>query len=382
MTYKNFSRPHCSRGFSLVEVIIAAAMGLIGFIGLVTILTDMRRASATQDAVVRLQRDGDLALQAIARDLRSTGRMPCGSNLPMEVSVPEEVMRALGVHKQNGTARVPPDEPYNLGRSIFINGSSCAASPCPLPMHGDSSSVAPQRVLNADRVTLRYIDDSVPPFAAEAKCRNGSLYQLLLPGDTWNGATSVMLASCKRAQLFEIEVIGNVARPRSNSFRAPECDRDGPVSVYDLTRSLATVTYFVRDAPKGMPTLVRRENGVNTELTTGVKEFVLRYSLTDITGMHYWLTADELYPGTDAAQICESNSVPRPCGWEDIDAVDVSLVVARDWTVDGSGIGLGTSGGMRASPGEGRRVSSDGSSTPQLLIHEFHATVALRSFHT
>ena len=67
------------RGLSLIELIIAMALGIILSAGVIEIYTGSKQAYRTQDALSRLQENGRYAMDIIAGDIRQSGYLGCGN---------------------------------------------------------------------------------------------------------------------------------------------------------------------------------------------------------------------------------------------------------------------------------------------------------------
>lgn len=68
-----------SRGFSLVELMIAIVLGLIVMGGVVSIFVANRQAFRVSENVARVQENARVAFELLSRDLREAGGNPCGT---------------------------------------------------------------------------------------------------------------------------------------------------------------------------------------------------------------------------------------------------------------------------------------------------------------
>jgi type IV pilus assembly protein PilW len=66
-----------ARGFSLVEVLLALALGLVLILGASQILISARLTHASQQAAMLLQDDARFVLSKITQDIRQTGMLGC-----------------------------------------------------------------------------------------------------------------------------------------------------------------------------------------------------------------------------------------------------------------------------------------------------------------
>jgi type IV pilus assembly protein PilW len=106
--------------------------------------------------------------------------------------------------------------------------------------------------------------------------------------------------------------------------------------LFDFDDQLRTSIYYLQlvadDKKPGrkIAALMRRTDGIASEVVQGVERLDLRYSLVDAAGNAHWLNADELNRRTavdGAALRCGQASVVRPCEWKDVDAVEISMLV-------------------------------------------------------
>lgn len=80
--------PRRERGFSLVEMMVALALGLFIVGGAVAIFLGTRQASRTTDNMSRLQESARFAFELMSREFREAGNTPCGSWLAITSIVP------------------------------------------------------------------------------------------------------------------------------------------------------------------------------------------------------------------------------------------------------------------------------------------------------
>lgn len=66
-----------SRGFSLVELMIAMTLGLAIMGGIIALFLSNKQAYRTQEALSRVQESGRLAFEIMARDIRMAGNLGC-----------------------------------------------------------------------------------------------------------------------------------------------------------------------------------------------------------------------------------------------------------------------------------------------------------------
>lgn len=70
-------------GFSLVELMISLVLGLLVTAAAVAIFLSNQRTFRATESLARIQEDGRVAFELMARDLRQAAGNPCGRNLPV-----------------------------------------------------------------------------------------------------------------------------------------------------------------------------------------------------------------------------------------------------------------------------------------------------------
>lgn len=76
-----------ARGFTLIEVMISVALGLILIAGLVTALTASNRSSKLNTTLTEMQESGRFALDSIIRDIRMAGFQGCASTTEVAAKI-------------------------------------------------------------------------------------------------------------------------------------------------------------------------------------------------------------------------------------------------------------------------------------------------------
>jgi type IV pilus assembly protein PilW len=388
----------------LAELMIAMVLGLLVAEGIYILFAAAGKVNTTQTALARLQENGRIAIDLIASDLRSAGRMPCGSK-----SSPLVFADALSSHisGQPAEAAAPTDladgVPYALDRDIFLAGSRCVAKACSPVVSGvpRAGLAAGDKVPGTDVLTVRsLLGDGLSAGGAGQVCdtdgRIASISVRGVPGDTVlsgiGGAHLALLAGCTQAQIFRVGVQGNLVTPQSGKPGAPMCAaKDAQTQLFDLDAQLQTSTWYLQladdDRRQGhkIAALMRRTNGIANEVVQGVERFDLRYSLTDASGNAHWLSADAVsrHVSADGSALqCGSASGLRPCAWKDVSAVEISLLVntvddlPAEAAADAWDYRYSVDGDTMQRPGAAMPVT--GLPPGRMLRREFRTVVALR----
>ncbi|MFS2159863.1 PilW family protein [Pseudomonas sp. Pseusp122] len=90
------------KGFSLVEIMLALALGLILSLGLTRLLMATQSSYLAQDAAMRMQEDARYLLQKLAQEIRMAGMYGCAA-FEAAASVPEVFRQPLRWDRQKQT---------------------------------------------------------------------------------------------------------------------------------------------------------------------------------------------------------------------------------------------------------------------------------------
>ena len=392
------------RGFSLVELMIAMVLGLLVAEGIYILFAAAGKVNTTQTALARLQENGRIAIDLIANDLRSAGRLPCGSNSSPLVYAEALPSHIPGQPTETGFRPGSSDgKPYPLDRDVFLGGAICKANSCSAAIVGvpRAGLGAGEKVPGTDVLMVRYVQgDGLPVGIADQVCdAQGKVTRINarnLPGSTvLDGLKSshlALLAGCTQAQIFQADVQGGVVSPISGQLGNPVCSgTDRQMRLFDLDDQLTTSIYYLQltrdDKTPGrkIAALMRKTNGVANEVAQGVERLDLLYSLTDIGGNAYWLNADELNrhaSGNGGALQCGQAGAARFCSWKDVDAVEISLLLntiddlPAEPSVDAWDYRYSVDGDRVQRPAAAMPVT--GLPAGRMLRREFRTVVALR----
>ena len=391
-------------GFSLIELMIAMVLGLLVAEGIYVLFAAAGKVNTTQTALARMQESGRIAIDLIAGDLRAAGHLPCGSKTSAWVFTDTLSRHISG---QPAAAHAPAGLasgiPYPLDRSVFLGGSSCAADTCSPALAGvpKPGLGVGNRVPGTDALTVRRLQgDGLPADGAHQVCgSDGSITTINVrrpPGDIiLDGLKSshlALLAGCTQAQIFQVAPQGDAVLPVQGGLGTPKCSAtDAQTQLFDLDAQLQTLVYYLqlvedeRKPGREIAVLMRRTNGVASEIVQGVERMDLHYSLTDAAGNAHWLNADELsrHAAVDGEALqCGQSGAFRQCAWKDVDAVEISLLLnsvndlPAENSVDAWDYRYSMDGDRPQRPGAAMQVT--GLSPGRMLRYEFRTVVSLR----
>ncbi|MEO6688558.1 MAG: PilW family protein [Dokdonella sp.] len=389
-----------ARGFSLLEIMIALALGLLLSAGIVTLFASTSETNKLQDGLARLQENGRFAVSRMENDSRMVAGQYCsntsGKSAPAAI-VPMIPVRAPQVYAPNIGAALPtiaagwhdsgnirsvnavtgaPSTvnatiPYGLSPRWFVQGYSCTAtSTCAptVPATGINDVpaeglVAGRRLPLSDVLTLRYQRGTGWPLQNNQCLHGGAPAKAddsLAGGDTFTVSPQIgdspftmtqgvaLVSDCANSNIIPIRSVslntltidpGILAgAPGSICMGSPLRD----VRVFDFSKDFVTVTYYIglradpnpdarlnsAAATRLLPTLIRRENGVEQELVQGVDQLKFLYGVQDSGGNTRFMTADQVNSGVGFCPPVTDGIAQEPgCLWRAVRTIEAHMLV-------------------------------------------------------
>ncbi len=276
-------------GFSLVEMLVALAVGIILFAGLGQVFITTKRTSITQEESALLQENSRYAAYLLSREIHHAGYLGCGTSANLKVhsagTFDDNFGVAIGGYDAAGTT---PGDNYIIGSE---NGTWSPALPAEL---SDKAILAGSDVIvlyRASGVGLRFSSQNSNGFVIsnpEEKTPNGcgetqDSYYGLCPGNIalvsdCTSARSFVIDSMTLngdgdLQLYHNEGWGGTGDPDINN----RFNKD-----YSRLYTGYTITFFVRNGPNNIPSLYRLISGpsANAEaLIEGVENMQILYGI-------------------------------------------------------------------------------------------------------
>lgn len=360
------------RGLSLIELMIAMALGLAVSLGIVAVFTSTSNSRQAQEQLARLQEEGRFAIAQIRDDLSMAGAQYCNSSggaahasaagpyldglrrPTVYASDPNVLMGALSdvSTRWNGAYPSPPSEPYSLPSFLMMRGYDCTVSTCTpvepsnkrntngfsIPVMGKGVD---SRVIGASVLTVRYLNASGGwAIMPEGSARGSTLFSHAddsvtvrlnpLPGepkasDVKDDTPLMMLADCSGAQIFAVTGMGNSTLTSTGAnFAQPHVFQNmAAPKLFSVSRDMRTVTYYLRVVNNGdgmghtTGALMRRVNGglssqggVGEEIARGVERLDFKYGVQQADGTLRYYTAEQVDSSTRAD--CPAVPVPIP----------------------------------------------------------------------
>lgn len=143
--------PH-QKAFSLVELMIAIAIGLVLLVGLIQVFQSSKRSYTIQDSLARMQENGRYAMDLLRSDLRLSGYW--GGNADISA-----IKGSSGIITPDGNCGSSGDPRWGrmLERSVFGINNDITNYNC-IETFNEPSPEVGQYLANGDVITIRYAD--------------------------------------------------------------------------------------------------------------------------------------------------------------------------------------------------------------------------------
>jgi type IV pilus assembly protein PilW len=383
-----------SKGFSLIELMVALLIGAILILGIASIFTNASSNIRLQRGIASIQENGRIAMSRLTNDLSQAGSLYCNT-LDYAVPVRGTATGAVGVTPSKAVQIVSNATTAPSAGGLFygypsratvvsgfassqymVMGHECDAGACTpaltavgsvFPALPAMGSAAGNRVPGADVVTVRRVSGFGAPITGVTGDANSITWtfpsnQLARLNATAGASGFAMIGTCNSAALFRTTLSGdglsataaaaNHATPMTQFLeRAAGFDSlSADPRFFWVESNFLTVTYFLQNvadpsnAARIIPTLMRQENGsAPVEVARGVARFDVRYALTNTDDQVRWLTANDVHTGSTPVNSCNPRAFKvvaaeeTACGWRNVTAIEFGLLMQ---TVDDVGANL------------------------------------------
>jgi type IV pilus assembly protein PilW len=296
-----YFRYNQNKGMSLIELLIAMAIGMLMMLGAVTLFSNNKRIYKELNSMGRLQENSRFAVEILIRDIRMAGYSGCADS----------------ISDVNNNVNNASDDDNLYSFVNAIEGSESAANWQP----SNSTDQVASITAGTDAVTIRYFKPSGITMEAPYMTVSSAMVHV----NTSNGLAKndiVAVTDCSSADVFQItnnnpdtsgSVVhntgtgtpGNAIKPLSKTYGADA----------QFLR-LVSRRYFVADLDgDGISGLYRLENTetIGTELIEGVERMEILYGVDS--------TSD-----TVADSYVNAAGVAGAGGWDNVVSVQVSLL--------------------------------------------------------
>ncbi len=272
-----------SRGVSLVELMIAMVLGLLLLTVLLRIFADSREVTTLQQALMLSEGEGAVALDLIARDLRSAGDWGCRPRRVQTDGLPGNSAWHNYVRMVEAwPAHEAPDELLPATLSLLPDSDVLA-----IRLSGNEQW--PALGINGDTLALPLTQRE------SASCPNGDRLNGLCPGDP------VLVSHCGGGLISRITVATEAASTSGELLLTVD---PAPPDHYRHTtvRPVHTRVWFIARRRDGSAGLFMREDGGRTrEVAAGEHRLTARFASPDSDFVPPEAISD--WPGVTAAKL-------------------------------------------------------------------------------
>lgn len=309
------------KGLSLIELMVAMAIGLFLLLGVSKIFLDSKRTYSFQQSLARIQENGRMAQEFMGRDIRMAGYTGCASGDYSSITNTLNNPTAINYDFSRGVSG------YDVGTSVPTDLS--ALSPAPLintdvlilkgPV-GDGVNVVGNKGSDAN-IEVKVINPE------SGACANGSeRISGICVGDI------LMVADCTKARVFQATNTQVSGSPQTLKIVHSATGTPGnataswggnganafPEAIFDTAAEIIkmnTVYYYIATGASGQPALWQAiVPGAAQEILEGVENLQLIYGRD---------TNSDLVPDRyeDATAITTANA------WDKVGAIRIQLLM-------------------------------------------------------
>ena len=190
-------------GLSIVELMVALALGLLIIGGILYTFISSRPVFTANDAVARIQEDGRIAMERLAREIRQAGYMGCANSLSTEPTI------IADVNPKDGSPDMTAADVNGI--QVFDGGAGWSGVTTPLK---DSAGKNIVHVSGTDVIQFRGLGTCQAKLTGNLDPNNATL---AVPGAnpcSWKQNQVLVIADCSNADVFSIS---NVLEGKSDT---------------------------------------------------------------------------------------------------------------------------------------------------------------------
>jgi type IV pilus assembly protein PilW len=296
-----------TRGFSLVELLVALTIGLFLVSGILYIYLSTRSSYSTNDAAARVQEDARFAMERLTRDVRMAGYMGCTNTLDITPNVIANALQGTGMG--------------------FLLGDGIRIYPDGAGWTNPTSSPVITRVAGTDVITLKGVGQCSARLRGNMTADNANI-QIDTNPCNWVAGNVLVISDCTSADIFQAT---NVSSGNVTIAHAQSSNTDNKLSKAYGTDALvwqySETTYFIGLHPTiGQPMLYQiASNGVARAVSDVVG---------NVYGMQFVANLD-----TDGdGDVDSAGTLPGAVvSWSQVASVGLAFDVRSEDAISGSG---------------------------------------------
>ncbi len=319
-------------GFTLIEILVALAIGSIVLAGVVQVFLGSKQAETLSMSLARIQENGRFAMEVINKDLRLTGYQGCANPSVVFIQGPN-------IQTNNWSVTDYTNQP--------ISGGTVPAGGGIVSLFGGAINIA-DAVEKTDIVSVTYASSTYKHLQSDMTgtsspivAQNVVLDDQAYPSyDVHNVATNkidfaatdiLLITNCGNAHIFEassvsgtdpITITHDGAANSSPSFGATN------YLIGSYVHKLSQFTYYIKENPRKIRALYRRSiSGTTDELIEGVENLKVLYGHYDDNDTNP--SNDDEVSWVDADTINSTASLD----WANVTSVKVALLMTDETEV-------------------------------------------------
>lgn len=261
-------------GFSIVELMVAIALGLVITAAISTVFVTSKGTYTTQENLARLQENARFAVQFLIKDIRLSGHFGC-----LDEISPQTV---------NNTLKNPSG--FSNNAQIPLEGLDGSSSTPKWYPSGTAASLPSGAVSASDAITVRMADpanaanitNEMPSTSAELDVSSVDGFK---EGDV------IMVSDCASADVMQLTQIQSSSLKLQHAPGGEDATKNPPWpgnETQKLSKAYSppggqimkfkTVRYYVANGASGNPALFRDTNGgAGEELVDGIERIKILY---------------------------------------------------------------------------------------------------------
>ncbi len=285
------------RGFTMVEMMVALALGVIVLFGISQIFIKTKRAATFQEEMARMQENSRYAIQLLNQEIRNAGYLGCRHASSMDAAYIDtngtyldNVALAVEGYEAIGTA---PGDSFTLASatSNWNGGNGTLPALASTPLNGQPLSPG------SDIIIIRYANGPGLTLASDKQDNSEIRVNNIAvePNSCDSGTSSkfsgfctgdpAIISDCERARSFNIGTLALdssgilTITDNSGTNWVAENNSSLPFTMADSSLfEVRTVAFFIRNNAAGIPALYRKiGNGNAQELVEGVENMQITY---------------------------------------------------------------------------------------------------------
>jgi len=290
-------------GLSMVELLVAVAVGLMLLAGITTMFANSRQTYEANQRLARIQENGRFALEQIGRDVRVAGFKGCARRLS-------------GANPFHNKLASPTTLLNNF--AIPVEGDEWSTGTTWAP--GTIASTLTSPAEGSDVFVVRRPRPGVPAFQVRTSMAAATDPIVVTDAGSAdiNVGDNILVSDC---------VAASVVRATGYSYSAPagsiahangvNVDDSAGNAYTTIARAVVvdTVIYYVANNPAGIPSLYRQQGSATPEeIVEGVERMQITYGVD--TNLDFWV---------DSYQT--ANQVNTAVLWDRVVSINIALLV-------------------------------------------------------